>query len=112
MKNILNDLFKDMDKYLSEFKQVQNEFSQKIYKVSGAGGMINIEINGERKILAINISDDLIAMNDKKMLEDLLVASINQAYQTAEEDFTNIAQDKFSQKFMDKFNNFTGENNL
>jgi DNA-binding protein YbaB len=46
-------------------------------------------------------------MQDKKMLEDLIVSAVNQAYRTAEANFEEIAKSKFSNQFMDKFSDFS-----
>jgi hypothetical protein len=107
MKNLLEDLLKDMNKYFNEFKEVQQDLTNQVFKVSGAGGMVEVEISGERKILSIKISDELFAMQDKKMLEDLIVSAVNQAYRTAEANFEEIAKSKFSNQFMDKFSDFS-----
>lgn len=107
MKNLLEDLLKDMNKYFNEFKEVQEDLSKQVFKVSGAGGMVEVEVSGERKILNIKISDELFAMQDKKMLEDLIVSAVNQAYRTAESNFEDIAKSKFSTQFMDKFSDFS-----
>lgn len=78
----------DIAKLMEQAKILQNELENSQKKLekniatgeSGAG-MITATINGANKILSIHIADELININEKKMLEDLLVAAVNNAIQ-------------------------------
>lgn len=47
------------------------------------GGMVKVRANGKGEIIAIEIDPELLAMNDKAMLEDLLRSGVNQALSEA-----------------------------
>lgn len=107
MENNFNNILKDLQKYAEEFAKVKNEMSEITYKVTSGGGMVEVEINGDRKITSINISDYLFEMQDKKMIEDLIIAAVNQAYEKAENELAVKSQSKMEgimKNFIDKGN--------
>ena len=56
-------------------------------KVEGAtgGGMVKVEMNGQQQMLACQIDSALLQSGDGEMLEDLLVAAVNQALEKSKE---------------------------
>ena len=52
---------------------------------SAGGGMVQVEANGVGEILRVTIDADLVARNEREMIEDLLPAATNQALQKAKE---------------------------
>ena len=51
----------------------------KIYKVSAGGGAVTVVITGQQKIQAIKISPDVLSTGDVEMLQDLILAAVNEA---------------------------------
>ena len=49
------------------------------------GGMVTATVNGAHELLELSIDPDVIDPEDKEMLEDMVVAAVNQAMQQAEE---------------------------
>lgn len=94
MENNLNNILRDLQKYAEEFSKVQEEMSDVSFTVTSGGGMVEVQINGNRKITSIKISDYLFEMQDKKMIEDLVLAAVNQAYERAETELANKSQNK------------------
>jgi DNA-binding YbaB/EbfC family protein len=78
----------DIMKLMEQAKVLQNELENKqkeaenniAFGEAGAG-MVSVKINGANKILAISIADELMNPSEKKMLEDLVVAAVNNAIQ-------------------------------
>jgi hypothetical protein len=73
---------KVMQKKMEEMKE---ELAQKEIKVSSGGGMIEITVNGQQEIKEIKIEPDVIDVNEKEMLEDLLLAAVNEALRQSKE---------------------------
>ena len=73
---------KVMQKKMEEMKE---ELAQKEIKVSSGGGMIEITVNGQQEIKEIKIEPDVIDANEKEMLEDLLLAAVNEALRQSKE---------------------------
>jgi hypothetical protein len=107
MENNFNAILKDLQKYAEEFAKVKDEMSAISFKATSGGGMVEVEINGNRKITSISISDYLYEMQDKRMIEDLILAAVNQAYEKAENELAVKSQSKMEgimKNFIDKGN--------
>lgn len=63
--------------------EMQERLAKMEVEASAGGGMVSVTANGQQKILAVNIDSSLLADGDKEMLEDLLVAAVNQAIEKA-----------------------------
>ncbi len=70
-------------KNLPKMQQQMEEYRQKIDALSAegnaGGGMVTVKVNGRMELLGCRIGDEAMKMNDKEMLEDLVVAATNQA---------------------------------
>jgi nucleoid-associated protein EbfC len=76
--------------------QVTEEMKKRRVTGSAGGGMVEIEVNGLVEVLHCKIDPQLFAQGDRELLEDLLVAAVNQA----------IAKSK--QMHADAFRDLTG----
>jgi len=56
---------------------------------NSGGGAVKVKLNGKKEIISLNISDELLK-DDKEMLEDMIIACINQAQQ----EIDKISKDK------------------
>jgi len=66
--------------------EAQKKNAEKLTAVGESGaGMVFVSINGANRILSVKIADELINLSEKKMLEDLIVAAVNNAYQNISE---------------------------
>jgi len=68
-----------------KMEEIKKELAQKEIKVSSGGGMIEITINGQQEINEIKIEPDVIDVNEKEMLEDLILAAVNEALRQSKE---------------------------
>jgi len=68
-----------------KIEETKAELAQKEIKVSSGGGMIEIVINGQQEIKEIKIEPDVIDVNEKEMLEDLILAAVNEAIRQSKE---------------------------
>ncbi len=71
-----------MQKKMEEMKE---ELAQKEFRVSSGGGIIEIVINGQQEIKEIKIEPDVIDANEKEMLEDLILAAVNESIRQSKE---------------------------
>lgn len=72
--------------------KVQQELAETKLEVSSGGGAVKIVITGDQKVEAVKISPEAVDPNDLGLLEDLLVAAINEALSQSQ----NLAQQKLS----------------
>jgi len=94
-------VIEDLQGILSEISKVKDELASVELPISAAAGMVNIIAMGDRKIKSIQISDDLWNTNDRKMIEDTLVAAINYALSKVDEFLESKANDKMQSSFGD-----------
>lgn len=68
----------------SRMKEAQDELSTIVETGESGGGMVKATVNGQKSLVGIEIDKLLINPDDKEMLEDLIVAAVNNAYNRVE----------------------------
>ena len=76
-------MLKNLPKIKEEMGKMQEKMGQIVAEGDAGAGMVKVKVNGHLEVLACNLSDDAAKLNDKEMLEDLLVAAFNQALKKA-----------------------------
>ena len=74
-----------MRKMQRELEKIQGELAEQTVEVASGGGAVTIEITGDQKICAITIDPDAVDPADVSMLEDLMVAAVNEAISQSQE---------------------------
>lgn len=83
MKPNLQGMMKQVQKMQAEMEKVQNELGNKTVTEEAGGGIVKATVNGKKELISLNIEDEIINGGDKEMLEDLVVAAVNKALETA-----------------------------
>ena len=73
-------LLKQAQEMQSKMTDVQRDLAEKKVEVSTGGGMVKIVANGVNEIISVHIDDELINMNDREVLEDLITGAINEVH--------------------------------
>lgn len=76
---------KEAQKLQEKIAKVQEKLEELTVKGSSGGGMVEVIANGRQQILGIKIEKEVIGSEDKEMLEDLIVAAVNQALKSSQE---------------------------
>src|SRR5438270_8916804 len=76
-------LFKNLPKIREEMQQLQARLGQVTAEGDAGGGMVKVRVNGRMEVQACTLTDEAMKLNDKELLEDLIVAATNQAIQKA-----------------------------
>ena len=84
MKNI-GSLMKQAQKMQAQIAKVQEELAGKTIEASSGGGMVSVVVNGKQELVSIKIEPEVIDSNDKEMLQDLVVAAVNEALRKSQE---------------------------
>ena len=74
-------LMKQAQEMQAKMAKLQEELAQMEFEVSSGGGMVKVRMNGQQEVLGIEIDDEVFKDGDKEMLEDLIVAAMNEARQ-------------------------------
>ena len=78
-------LFKQASEMQSKLAEIQEGLAKKTVEVSTGGGMVKVMANGLNEIISIKIDDELINMNDREVLEDLVAGAINEVSKKVKE---------------------------
>jgi len=78
MANI-GKLMKQAQEMQAKMAKVQEELAHKEVEASSGGGMVTVRMNGQQELLAIKIDPEVFKEGDQEMLEDLVVAAVNEA---------------------------------
>ena len=69
----------------SKLAEIQEGLAKKTVEVNTGGGMVKVVANGLNEILSIKIDDELINMNDREVLEDLITGAVNEVSKKVKE---------------------------
>lgn len=83
LKGGMQGMLKQVQKMQAEMERVQNELGNKTVSEEAGGGMVKATANGKKEIVSIVIDNEIISGGDKEMLEDLVVAAVNKALESA-----------------------------
>lgn len=81
----MNNLMKQAQKMQKDMVKLQEELDEKTVESSAGGGAITVIANGKKEVLEINIKPEVVDPDDVEMLQDLILAAVNEALRKAEE---------------------------
>lgn len=76
---------KQAQKMQQEMGKIQEESKKKTVEASAGGGMVIVVANGALEILSVKIEKDVVNPEDIEMLQDLVVAAVNEALRMAQQ---------------------------
>ncbi|HBK69729.1 MAG TPA: YbaB/EbfC family nucleoid-associated protein [Firmicutes bacterium] len=79
----MQQALKQIQKMQADMKRVQDELAAKTVTATSGGGVVSVEISGALEVKKVLIEAEVL--EDKEMLEDLLVAAVNEAVKQAQE---------------------------
>jgi DNA-binding YbaB/EbfC family protein len=83
MKGGMQGMLKQVQKMQAELQKVQAELVNLVITEEAGGGMIKATANGQQEIISVEIDPQVINADEKEILEDLVVAAVNKALQSA-----------------------------
>ena len=94
------NLVKQAQEFQKKMKEMQEELKNKIVEATAGGGMVTVTANGQQEIISIKIEPEVVNPKDIEMLEDLILAAVNEAKRKAEE----LAKDEMKNRLFTRFN--------
>lgn len=79
MSKNLGNLMRQAQKMQEKMAEVQKELAKKTCEASAGGGMVTATVNGAQELVSIKIDQSVVDPKDVDMLQDLVVAAVNEA---------------------------------
>lgn len=86
------NMIKQAQKMQQDMMRMQQELEEKTYEASAGGGVVTATVSGKRELKSLKIDPDAVDPDDVEMLEDLIVAAVNEAMRAAEGDAASTMQ--------------------
>jgi DNA-binding YbaB/EbfC family protein len=81
----MQDMIRQAQKMQEDMARMQEKLHEREFEASSGGGVVTCKVSGGKKVLNISIQPEVVDPDDVEMLEDLIIAAINEALQTADE---------------------------
>lgn len=85
MKKNMGNMMKQAQQLQSRMLKLQEELALKTVEASAGGGMVKVVANGSQQIVSIQIEAEVIDPEDAEMLQDLVLAAVNDALKKSQE---------------------------
>ncbi|MBW2336164.1 MAG: YbaB/EbfC family nucleoid-associated protein [Deltaproteobacteria bacterium] len=81
----MGNMMKQAQQLQSKMMKLQEELAEKTVESSSGGGMVKVTANGRQQILSIQLEKEVVDPDDVEMLQDLVLAAVNDALAKAQE---------------------------
>ena len=82
-------MMKQVQKMQQEMVRMQEEMENKTYSAAAGGGMVKAEVNGKNEVISLEINPEAVDPDDVEMLQDMVIAAVNEAMRTADTESAN-----------------------
>jgi DNA-binding YbaB/EbfC family protein len=81
----MQQMLKQVQKMQQEMAAAQESLKDEVVSASAGGGMVTVEVTGDLQVKSIKIDRDAIDPEDSEMLEDMVLAAVNEGLRSAQE---------------------------
>jgi DNA-binding YbaB/EbfC family protein len=81
----MNDLMKQAQQMQKRMLEIREELANRTVEATVGGGMVTAVVNGQQEVISLRITREVVDPEDTEMLEDLVVAAVNEALQQSQE---------------------------
>lgn len=82
----MNNMIRQAQKMQQDMMKAQEELESRSYEASAGGGMVTAVVSGKKELTSVTIDPEAVDPDDVEMLQDLIVAAVNEAMRKATED--------------------------
>ncbi|MDR2884553.1 MAG: YbaB/EbfC family nucleoid-associated protein [Deferribacteraceae bacterium] len=75
----MQQIMRQAQKMQKQMEEMQAEVGKQVVEATAGGGMVRVKMNGKQELLAIEIEKEIVNPDDVEMLQDLVIASVNEA---------------------------------
>lgn len=85
MKMDMNKLMKQAQEMQKVLAEKQEKLAAQTFEASAGGGMVTVIVNGRHELVRISIDPSIVTVGDIEMLQDLIVAAVNEGFKKVAE---------------------------
>ncbi len=79
-------MMRQAQKMQQDMIRMQEEMEKKTYSATSGGGMVTATVNGKHEVLNVEINPEAVDPDDVEMLQDMIIAAVNEAMRAADAD--------------------------
>ena len=95
MPGNMNNLMKQAQRMQRQMEESQKEMETREFTATAGGGAVEVTVSGKKEVIKVTLKPEVVDPEDIEMLEDLIMAAVNEAYRKVEEETQN-AMSKFT----------------
>lgn len=84
----------NIEQMMKQAQQMQDRLQKQMAELrldaTAGGGMVTVTVNGQKQVLALTIDPEVVSKDDVQMLQDLIVAAINDAHRRVDEEMQRL----------------------
>jgi nucleoid-associated protein EbfC len=81
----MGNMMKQAQKMQAKMAKVQEDLKNEVVEASAGGGMVKVSITGDMQVTSVTIDPSAIDPDDAEMLQDIVLAAVNEAIRSAQE---------------------------
>lgn len=81
----MNNMLKQAQKMQQDMLKAQEELEEKTVEATAGGGAVTAVVSGKKELVSINIDPEVVDADDVEMLQDLILAAVNEGMRKADE---------------------------
>ena len=82
----MNNMIRQAQKMQQDMLKAQEELESKTYEAGAGGGVVTATVSGKKELVGVSIDPEAVDPDDVEMLQDLIVAAVNEALRKASDD--------------------------
>ena len=86
------NMVRQAQKMQADMQKMQAELEERTYTAKAGGGAVEAVVNGKHSLVSLTISKEAVDPEDVEMLQDMIVAAVNEALRAAENDAASTMQ--------------------
>jgi len=86
MPGNMANLMKQAQRMQRQMEEQQKELEAKEFTATAGGGAVEVTVSGKREVLKVKLAEEVVDPDDVEMLEDMLMAALNEAMRKIDED--------------------------
>ena len=85
MPGNMNNLMKQAQRMQRQMEESQKELEEKEFVAKAGGGAVEVTVTGKKEMTRVKLAEEVVDPDDIEMLEDLVMAAVNEALRMADE---------------------------